>query len=332
MKFKKIVMSIMGIGLSLNLVGVSPAYATDNPLKDSQEKEQENLKKQAQKEDISNKADENQPFSIKDEAYSIYASSKESFNNLQMQYGHLDGDSQAGQGFKSYLKIISEDKENQQLKARLNQMAQGDYSVSVSADKYDSLKDAVEGVTDEQKEAEMNSQEDEEEKGKDSQVMGADKSDDYNSDIAFGSGYQSYVKQYTNKYEQNKKDTQDKSDEVTSQQTKEFGKSKDNSQSQSEKDKQEIAQKDKENKESIQRNYNEQFNSQKNENNQSLSKNEKANEKFLESGKNKSILKSYNQLKNAIVASQKAVSNAGKSASASKSYENKVKNIIAKSN
>ena len=44
MKFKKIVMSIMGIGLSLNLVGVSPAYATDNPLKDSQEKEQENLK------------------------------------------------------------------------------------------------------------------------------------------------------------------------------------------------------------------------------------------------------------------------------------------------
>ena len=57
MKFKKIVMSIMGIGLSLNLVGVSPAYATDNPLKDSQEKEQENLKKKAQKEDISNKAD-----------------------------------------------------------------------------------------------------------------------------------------------------------------------------------------------------------------------------------------------------------------------------------
>ena len=71
MKFKKIVMSIMGIGLSLNLVGVSSAYATDNPLKDSQEKEQENLKKKAQKEDISNKADENQPFSIKDEAYSI---------------------------------------------------------------------------------------------------------------------------------------------------------------------------------------------------------------------------------------------------------------------
>ena len=329
MKFKKIVMSIMGIGLSLNLVGVSPAYATDNPLKDSQEKEQENLKKKAQKEDISNKADENQPFSIKDEAYSIYASSKESFNNLQMQYGHLDGDSQAGQGFKSYLKIISEDKENQQLQARLNQMAQGDYSVNVSADKYDSLKDAVEGVTDEQKESNMNIQENEESKSKDSQIIN---SDDYNSDIAFGSGYQSYVQQYTNKYEQNKKDTQDSSEEVTSQQTKEFGKSKENSQSQSEKDKQEVAQKEKQNKEAIQRNYNKQFNSQKNENSQSLSKNEKANEKFLESGKNKSILKSYNQLKNAIVASQKAVSNAGKSASASKSYENKVKNIIAKSN
>ena len=199
MKFKKIVMSIMGIGLSLNLVGVSLAYATDNPLKDSQEKEQENLKKKAQKEDISNKADENQPFSIKDEAYSIYASSKESFNNLQMQYGHLDGDSQAGQGFKSYLKIISEDKENQQLQARLNQMAQGDYSVNVSADKYDSLKDAVEGVTDEQKESNMNTQENEESKSKDSQIIN---SDDYNSDIAFGSGYQSYVQQYTNKYEQ----------------------------------------------------------------------------------------------------------------------------------
>ena len=238
MKFKKIVMSIMGIGLSLNLVGVSPAYATDNPLKDSQEKEQENLKKKAQKEDISNKADENQPFSIKDEAYSIYASSKESFNNLQMQYGHLDGDSQAGQGFKSYLKIISEDKENQQLQARLNQMAQGDYSVNVSADKYDSLKDAVEGVTDEQKESNMNTQENEESKSKDSQIIN---SDDYNSDIAFGSGYQSYVQQYTNKYEQNKKDTQDSSEEVTSQQTKEFGKSKENSQSQSEKDKQEVA-------------------------------------------------------------------------------------------
>lgn len=323
MKYGKYV--ILGIASFLTMS--TPVYAIGNPLSDNQEKNEKELQNKAKENDITYKASDNQKISISDESYSLYASSKESFNQMQTQYGSLDEDSNMGKGFSSYLSSIREDKENQQFQAKLNQMAQGYYSVDVSTDNYEALANAL-AVTDETKKETIENQEKESEEKKDSILEDTD--DDYDSNLEFGAGFNKNLKDYTDKYNEKVSENQKNTEETVANQQKEFGEDVNKSSDAAKKDLEDVNEQSKKNKLDIQNSFSEEFTSQSQKNNSELENKKNVAESFLNSGENKTIVKNYSTLRKAIITAQKTIANASKSATATKEYANKVKSIIAK--
>lgn len=329
MGYKKYLIATLSSILTLGMMNTSIVVATSNPLASDQSKNETNLENKAKEKDVSHTAQNEQPFSIKDEAYSLYSGAKQEFNSLQKQYGSLDEESNAGAGFTSYLKTIREDKNNQQLQAKVNQMSQGGYDVSVSVDSFESLATAVQGVSDEDKKDSLEAQEKQDEEKKNNSVL-SDDEDEYDSDKAFGAGFNANKSKYEDSFNKLKEENDESSQKESEKQVKEFGDSKQSTDDSVKKEAEEAAKKKEDNKNSIQNEFAKDFESQKNQNNGSLSQAESDGKKFLESGKNKTILKNYSTLRTAIINAQKAVASAGKSANTSKAYANKVKNMISK--
>lgn len=302
------------------------AFATDsNPLSGSQGETSKNLEEKFEKEDNTDNAKNNQPFDIQNEAYTIYSDAKKSFNLLQTQYGSLDESTNTNEGFKNYLKSIRQDKENQQLQAKVNQMAQGNYDVETTVGTMSSLAEAVEGISDDDKKELMDAQ-DKETK---------DNDESYNSDTAFAEGFGSDTKSLKESYDNTKENNNKELEESSQKQIKEFGASKNHSIAQSEKEKTDA---EKMNEESKQKNsetkkqLEEEYKSAANNDSLKANNSKEATKSFAQSasGQNKTIQKNYSAIRTQILNVQKMLNSSSKSGSALKSYESKIKDIINK--
>lgn len=315
-------------GMIMCSLMVSPvcAYATDsNPLSGSQEETNQKQNDKFETLDNSDNAKKSQPFDIQNEAYTLYSDAKQSFVNLQNQYGSLDESSNLGDGFKSYLKSIREDKENQQLQAKVNQMAQGNYDVKTTENTMSTLADAVEGISDDDKKELMDTQDKENEENDNS----------YNSDIAFAEGFGSDTKSLRENYDKTKESNNKELEASSQKQIKEFGEAKDGADADAKNDtkrNEAVSDEMKNNSGEVNQKIKDEYKKAAEENVQKANKDKSGVKSFAQSaaGQNKTIQKNYSAIRSQILNVQKLLNSSSKSGSASQSYANKIKNIINK--
>lgn len=312
--------------LSLFMIAPTPVFAT-NPLESSQTNATQSAEERFKSEDNSNEARKEQPFDIQEEAYSLFGEAKQNFQNLQEQYGSLDEETNAGKGFQAYLKSIQADKENQALQNEINQIAQGYYTVNANTNTMSSLADAVGGVSDEEKAEELEQQEASQKEEEDSTL----EIEDGNKTFAEAFGDESLAS--TDEYNAIKDQQKQQSLTDKESQSKEFGESLSKSEEKAQNNTSDTTSKQQANQQAIDKKNNEMKNDKNSstaQNNSDIANSKQNNSAFgsAAANQNTTIQKNYNTLRKQIISAQKAISSAGNSASTSKSYQNKVKNII----
>lgn len=313
--------------LSLLMMSPTPVFAA-NPLKQSQSDALQSAQNKYKNEDNSNAAKNQQPFDIQGEAYSIYGKAKSDFEKLQNQYGNLNETDNVGEGFKSYLKNIQEDKDNQALQNEINKVASANYTVKTTSETMNSLAKAVEGVDDEEKSLLMEQQDKEKQENEENTIVKEE--NDTFSDVF---GNESI--QLNDKYNQTKEEQDKKSDDNNQSQIKDFGKYYKESDEENQKNQQKVKDDQQSNKNKTD-DINNALDSQYVQSSQNADKNvsdaKNTNKSFgkAASGQNVSIQKNYSTLRKQIISAQKAVSGATSKASTNKSYQKMVNSIINK--
>lgn len=309
---KQFIYSGLASFLVIGLLSSGPVYASNdkNPLKSSQDTSEKALKNKEKQDDISNKAKENQPFNISEEAYSIYSESKEAFMSLQKQYGNLSS-LNTSTSFQSYLKNISEDKENQELQYNIDLMKQGNYEIDIETNKYNEI---LTQYSNETKKEYIEEQEDLENNSVDNQDKESN-SNEFGKDV----------------FLKNDKSYQNKENSYWQSQVTSFQSQVNSSNEAKNKEQANLDKEDKQNSDKISNNYKSQFNMEKKKNETDLKKKEQTNEKSTKEKINTTtITKNYNVLRKSILASQKTITKKSKSDSQYKETVQKKINNIAK--
>lgn len=314
--------------LSLSMLAPTPVLATDNPLSTSQNESLLAASEKFKNEDNSNKAKNKQPFDIQSEAYSLYSSAKSDFISLKENYGNLYEESNASEGFKSYLKSVQEDKDNQALQNDINKVAQANYTVKTTSETMSNLADAVGGVSDEEKASELEAQEQSKKEAVDNVVL-SDKN------VTFSEAYENDSLEFGNSFSNTRDEQTQKTNENKESNLKEFGSASQNSNETSEKnqqDAQDKANQNKKNNDKINQSLDSQLSQKQDETDSKISQSKDKNSGFgnAAASQNSTIQKNYNILRQQIINSQKAISSASSSASTSKTYQKKVNSIINK--